>query len=462
MILSCSSHSSLYKGSTYLILCGDFNINNFDVSSRKHLLETLLASFNLSSTVTFPTRIATNSSTLIDNIYIDINCCNFTVYPLINGLSDHDAQVIKLSNLFNINPKNHYTFTRRIDSNSTWTFIDLLSYENWEEVFLEDNVNIIFNNFLNTYLRIFNASFPVVKSKESTKSNPWLTTGIRISCTTKRNLYATYRNSMDPNFKAYYKKYCKILSSVIRAAKKMHFDSLIRKSTNKIKTTWNIVKSLTNNKTTTNKTNTRDFNNNQKTANAFNLYFSSVAEKLIKNSLKENRSNRNDPLTYLRQNFKQPSSAIKLKNTTTHEIDKIIHSMKLKDSHGYDEISTRILKMSAPYILSPLTFISNKTLSTVIYPDRLKYSEVKPLHKKGNTSDLSNYRPISLLTAFSKLIEKIIHKRLYHYLDQQKVFVSEQHGFRQKTSTETAAFSLLNTILLSLDKKKIVGGLFLD
>jgi hypothetical protein len=55
-----------------------------------------------------------------------------------------------------------------------------------------------------------------------------------------------------------------------------------------------------------------------------------------------------------------------------------------------------------------------------------------------------------------------LYKRLYHYLEQQKVFVNEQHGFRSKTSTETAAFSLLNTILVSLDKKNIVGGLFLD
>ena len=93
--------------------------------------------------------------------------------------------------------------------------------------------------------------------------------------------------------------------------------------------------------------------------------------------------------------------------------------MKLKDSHGYDEISTRILKMSAPYILSPLTYIFNKILSTGVFPDRLKFSEVKPLYKKGNTSDFSNYRPILLLTSFSKVIEKIIHKRLYHYLDQQ-------------------------------------------
>jgi len=84
---------------------------------------------------------------------------------------------------------------------------------------------------------------------------------------------------------------------------------------------------------------------------------------------------------------------------------------------------------------------------------------VKPLYKDGNALDFSNYRPISLLTSFSKVIEKILHKRLYYFLDQQKVFVNEKHGFRQKASTETAAFFLLNTILLSLD---IVGGLFLD
>jgi hypothetical protein len=133
---------------------------------------------------------------------------------------------------------------------------------------------------------------------------------------------------------------------------------------------------------------------------------SSVAEKLINNPTKNNHAKHNDPLMYLRQHFKQPSSTIRLKYATTYEIDKIIHSMKLKDSHGYDEISTRILKMSAPYILSPFTYMVNKILSVGIFPDRLKFAEVKPLYKDGNTLDFSYYRPISLLTSFSKVIEK--------------------------------------------------------
>jgi len=85
--------------------------------------------------------------------------------------------------------------------------------------------------------------------------------------------------------------------------------------------------------------------------------------------------------------------------------------LKCKDSYGYDEISSRILKLSAPYVLSPLTYIFNKVLSTGIVPERLKFSEVRPLFKKGGITEFSNYRPISLLTSFSKIIEKIIFKR---------------------------------------------------
>ena len=72
--------------------------------------------------------------------------------------------------------------------------------------------------------------------------------------------------------------------------------------------------------------------------------------------------------------------------------------MKPKNSHGYDEVSVRILKMSAPFILSPVIYIFNIMLSKGIFPDRLKYSVVKPLYKKGKSSvisDFSSYRPIS-------------------------------------------------------------------
>jgi hypothetical protein len=123
----------------------------------------------------------------------------------------------------------------------------MLSYENWEDVFREANVNVIFNNFLNTFLRIFYACFHVKKSQYSHKHKPWLTNGIRISCVNKRKLYLTYRESTDPKFKEYYKKYCWTLTKVITTAKKLYYNKLLRKSNDKTKTVWNIVKSITNN-----------------------------------------------------------------------------------------------------------------------------------------------------------------------------------------------------------------------
>jgi hypothetical protein len=144
-------------------------------------------------------------------------------------------------------------------------------------------------------------------------------------------------------------------------------------------------------------------------ANAFNTYLSSAAENLlIKNFSGKNIINNKDSISYLHQNFRQTFSIMRPRNTTTYEIEKIIHSLKCKNSYGYDKISTRILKATIPYVLSPLTYIFNKILSTGVFPDRLKFAEVKPLYKKGDKTEFSNYRPISLLTSFSKIIEKII------------------------------------------------------
>ena len=91
--------NKIYKTSSELILCGDLNINHLNDNSRKDLLDSLLASFSLFSTVKFPTRISNNSCTLIDNIYINTYRLEFSVHPLINGLSVHDAQIITLSNI---------------------------------------------------------------------------------------------------------------------------------------------------------------------------------------------------------------------------------------------------------------------------------------------------------------------------------------------------------------------------
>jgi len=80
----------------------------------------------------------------------------------------------------------------------------------------------------------------------------------------------------------------------------------------------------------------------------------------------------------------------------------------------------------------------------------------------GDITEISNYRPISLLTSFYKIIEKIILKRLYIYLNDNNILVGNQYGFREKLSTGTAIYTLLNNVLLSFDRRNLVGRLFYD
>ena len=107
-------------------------------------------------------------------------------------------------------------------------------------------------------------------------------------------------------------------------------------------------------------------------------------------------------------------------------------------------------------------FIFNSILHTGLFPERMKLSIIKPIFKKESTTELVNYRPNSLLTAFSKILEKIIYKRFYSYLIRNKLLCEEQFGFRQKLSTSNAIYKLINSILLPLEKNNFVGGHFCD
>jgi len=102
---------------------------------------------------------------------------------------------------------------------------------------MEDNANISFNKFLNIYLRIFQSCFIKKRKNSNTVFKPWITKGIKTSCNRKRYLYLKARDSNELECKLYYKHYCKILSKVIKEAKKLYYKDIITKSKNKMKTT---------------------------------------------------------------------------------------------------------------------------------------------------------------------------------------------------------------------------------
>ena len=124
--------------------------------------------------------------------------------------------------------------------------------------------------------------------------------------------------------------------------------------------------------------------------------------------------------------------------------------------------STKILKINSNYITSPLTHICNKIFLSASFPDRLKFSVVKPVHKKGDKTNYTNYRPIPLLTSFSKVFEKAIYTRLTEYLINNNLLVENLYGFQKGLTTDNTSFKLINEILNSLNNKKKIGSVVCD
>ena len=103
----------------------------------------------------------------------------------------------------------------------------------------------------------------------------------------------------------------------------------------------------------------------------------------------------------------------------------------MKNSNGYDEICTKLFKINATYICSPLTYICNKSILSGIFPVCLKFSVIKPIYKKGDRINPKNCRLTSLLTSFSKVIAKASYIRLTECFYSNKLQVRNQFGFRK-------------------------------
>jgi hypothetical protein len=185
----------------------------------------------------------------------------------------------------------------------------------------------------------------------------------------------------------------------------MYYNNKLTNSDNKPKTTWSIIKTITNNKKNCSSILMMQIDGKitthyQTIAEKFNHYYVSVPDNINNNKSTTDNSNKINPLSYLCSAFKQSFTNITVKNTTKYEIEKIVNELKSKKSCGYDEITARIIKISSPCIVSPIKYICNRMLTTGTFPDRLKFSEIKPMYKKSEKTLIANYRPISLLPVF--------------------------------------------------------------
>jgi hypothetical protein len=149
------------------------------------------------------------------------------VFPVINRLSDHDAQYFIINNVVNCQKNKSELINRRIVSESgILTFKEMLSNESWDRVFSNVDVSKSFNVFLNIFLRIFE-TFPPKKVNKNMYSNEWITKGIKISCKWKKHLYLMMRATNYPDLKEYYTRYCRLLRKVIRRAKAKYYEGMI-------------------------------------------------------------------------------------------------------------------------------------------------------------------------------------------------------------------------------------------
>ena len=144
------------------------------------------------------------------------------------------------------------------------------------------------------------------------------------------------------------------------------------------------------------------------------------------------------------------------------EVKNILSSMNSNKSAGADDLPPRLLRDSANAISKPLSRIINQSLQTGVFPTAFKEAKVLPLFKSGAASDINNYRPISILPALSKVVERVVHNQLSNYLEENNLLLKCQYGFRKERSTERAATVFLDEVRFDIERGMLVTALFLD
>ena len=143
------------------------------------------------------------------------------------------------------------------------------------------------------------------------------------------------------------------------------------------------------------------------------------------------------------------------KSVTEEELKRAFFSLKPNKTRGYDNINVNVVKKIYEELKTPLMRIFNLLLSTRIFPDKLKIAKVSPIFKNGKKDFLTNYRSISVLPCFSKILECIMYDRLYSYLTENKILFKKQFGFRSGHSTDHAFLELIDQICECFDEKNI-------
>jgi hypothetical protein len=151
-----------------------------------------------------------------------------------------------------------------------------------------------------------------------------------------------------------------------------------------------------------------------------------------------------------------------LQPVTEEFVFKELCSLNANKSTGLDEIQARFIKDGGNVIKVPITAIINQSITTGVVPQSMKYARVKPLFKKNSPLEVGNYRPISILSIVSKILERSMYKQLVEFLQENKMLYHLQSDFRQKYSTDTCLVYLLDYLRTNNAKGLYTGMIMLD
>lgn len=251
------------------------------------------------------------------------------------------------------------------------------------------------------------------------------------------------------------------MNKILKQAEAQYYKGLLSSKDTSARTAWGVINKVLNGKPKKSGSLITRIDHNGSThtsedaiADAFNNYFTNIGPNLAA-QIKS---------TSCYQTFMDPSveSTIFLTPVTDEEVNKEIKRLKLYKAPGIDGITAKLLQKVYHVVTPVLTFIFNLSFQDGQYPDQLKIAKVIPLYKKGSHSLPENYRPISLLSCFNKLLEKLIEKRLRAFLHDNRIFYEYQFGFRSGYSTSYALLEVVNNIRTYLDRGENVLGLYLD
>ena len=459
--------AKLAKENKEVYICGDFNINliNMDSNNGATNFYNLFASSGFLPLILHPSRVVDNQNpSLIDNIFT-----NNTNSIILSGniyltLSEHFSQFASIQHDM-IDVKHIDMYARNYSNYSDEKFRDDVSIQMWSHPPSVTDVNFLTCDFVWKLDGSAERTAPIEKlspKQIKLKLKSWITDDIKKLIKIRDNLFARKKRQPDNlHVREIYNIARNRVTRELRKSKieqnRKHFEQL---STN-MKKTWEAIRKIVNVKKSTNfsishlNINGKISTDPGEITNKFNDFFVNVGPNTEKGVPKVPNMT---PDKFLRN---RNQFNLIIAHISHEEVLRIIESLPHK-STGPASIPLKMLKVVADIIVIPLCRIINLSFSTGVFPDILKVAKVIPLHKGGSTEELNNFRPISLLSIFDKIIEKIMHSRLYAFLEEHQILFENQFGFKKKCSTIHSLIEITEKIKESIDNGKYGCGIFID